>query len=312
MRTSVLTAVLLVTSVAVFAGVYRHDVAAKKYQALARQKQFDCVGRVMTGREKHNGTCVLISNRYALTAAHLFIESDVRNDTMYLAKDGRRTDTLEKGGSTLISYMPINNRVGDAKNYSVLINGKYYQARRVIIYPAYLDSMNAKTGNVYGDLALIELSEPVEGIVPAVVNSASNELGTTITGVGYGASGPADKPGLVEAHNEKIAGQNVADTLLGPMINGRESRIACDFDHATRTDCNKMGAATPVPMEYTWAGGDSGGGVFMQTNGQWLLCGTITGTTTDVAQLLKTGYYGQQLQFTRLSVFAEWIRGVMR
>lgn len=307
-----MTGVLLATSVAVFAGVYRHDVAAKKYRALAAQQQFDCVGRVMTGREKHRGTCVLISDRYVLTAAHLFIESDVRNDTMYLAKDGRRTDTLEKGGSTLISYVPVNKRVGDAKNYSVLINGKYYQARWVIIYPTYLDSMASKTGNVYGDLALVELNESVKDIAPAIMNKAYNELSATITGVGYGASGPADKPELVEGHKEKIAGQNVADTLLGPMINGRQSRIACDFDHATRTDCNMLGSAAPVPMEYVWAGGDSGGGVFMQAGGKWLLCGTITGASTDINQLLKTGYYGQQMQFTRLSVFADWIEREMK
>lgn len=86
--------------------------------------------------------------------------------------------------------------------------------------------------------------------------------------------------------------------------------LTWDFDHPTRDDCNRMGSAKPMPLEYKENGGDSGGGIFRKTNMRWELIGIVTGgpkAGVEVDRLLKTGYYGHISQHTRFSVFANWI-----
>ena len=63
-----------------------------------------------------------------------------------------------------------------------------------------------------------------------------------------------------------------------------------------------------MPLEYMCGGGDSGGGLFRQTQGKWELIGICSGADIDVEQLMKTGYYGQQMHWTHVSLFADWIR----
>lgn len=55
----------------VFAGIFRHDVPLEKFQALAKQKQFDCVGQ-MKYEESPAGSAVVISKNWGLTTAHTF------------------------------------------------------------------------------------------------------------------------------------------------------------------------------------------------------------------------------------------------
>lgn len=68
-----------------------------------------------------------------------------------------------------------------------------------------------------------------------------------------------------------------------------------------------MGSATPRPLEYICGGGDSGGGLFRQIENHWELIGICAGSSTDIPQLLKTGYYGQIMSWTRIAGFEKWI-----
>lgn len=81
------------------AGIFRHDVAIEKYEALAKQAQFDCVGQV--SREgKSIGSAVMISAEWAATAAHSFNSAD-------------------------------------DKNVTIEVGGKTYNATRIVIHPYY-------------------------------------------------------------------------------------------------------------------------------------------------------------------------------
>lgn len=273
-----------------FSGIIRHDVDEKAYLKLAVQKQFDCVGQVYKDTTP-SGSCVLISNRYVLSAAHVFIDSDTR------------PDTLEFNGQTIVTYVTYNHRVTEVSNVFIVLKGQKVKVKNIWLHPYYLDSLTKGSC----DIALLELEKPIENIKPAKLNTMFNELKSDVVGVGYGASGPADRPDLVGLFNKKIAGENVVDSIGGQLYLGYQTLLFCDFDHPNRKDCNKLGSPTPRQLEYITSGGDSGGGLFRKNNKSWELIGICSGGGTDIEQLMKTGYYGQIMEWTRTSVFKKWI-----
>ncbi|MBS1560245.1 MAG: trypsin-like serine protease [Bacteroidetes bacterium] len=291
---TVVTVFGIVAFLTLCSGVVRHDVKESKYLTLARQKQFECVGQIRKDTSV-SGSCVLIGDRYVLSAAHVFIDSDTR------------ADTIKMSGQTIISYTPVNTRVTDVSTIIVVIGGQKIKAKRLVLHPNYLDS--ATNGSC--DLALIELERPVTRVSSAALNARYDEFHSVVVGVGYGASGPAHKPDLVGLFGKKIAGENVIDSLGGLKYLDRETLLMCDFDHPTNAECNRIGSATPRPLEYVCAGGDSGGGLFRQRDGTWELIGICSGSNLDVDRLMKTGYYGQQMQWTRVSAFRDWVNAQM-
>lgn len=294
MKHNKFTIVLLyaLTFLTFFSGIIRHDVKEEEYLKLANQKQFDCVGRVYNDSTAI-GSCVLIADRYVLSAAHVFIE---RVGTSY--------DTTKVDGQVIISPVLYSKRELDITKMYFVFNGLRIKGKRLLIHPKYLDSLAQGTC----DIAIIELENTISSITPAKINSSFDELNSNVIGVGYGASGPADQTKLVGDHNKKIAGENTVDTLTGQKYLGFETLLMCDFDHPTRKDCNKIGSHIPKPLEYIGSGGDSGGGLFRK-NGGWELIGIFSSTRIDVNQFIKTQYYGQTMQWTRVSIFKDWVNG---
>jgi secreted trypsin-like serine protease len=274
-----------------FSGIIRDDVPEAAYRELANQPQFNCVGQVFTDTTAA-GSCVLISDQFVLTAAHVLITSDVRKDT------------IQMNGQTLIAYVPINERVSDASSIFIEFSGQRVRAKKLILHPGFLKDITE--GDF--DIALIQLEEPIHAIVPAKVYASAEELTSNVIGVGYGASGKANKPDSVSTQSMKIAGENVIDQVTGPKHEGKETILSCDFDAASIKGCNKMGSPVPRPLEYICSGGDSGGGLFKQTGNEWFLVGICSGGQTDIKQLMKTGYYGQIMDWTRVSAFTQWIQ----
>lgn len=283
-------AVSLIAFLTFFSGIIRHDIDEKEYLRLATKKQFDCVGQVLKDTLS-SGSCVLISDRFVLSAAHVFIDSDTRSDT------------INFNGQTVVTYMPYNHRVTDVKELSVVFKGQKRKIKNLWLHPFYLDSLTKGSC----DIALLELESSLDNITPTNINTEFNEQNSNVVGVGYGASGPADRPDLVSNYDKKIAGQNVVDSISGTKYMGFETLLICDFDHPTRKDCNKTGSPTPRPLEYVSTGGDSGGGLFRKKDNKWELIGICAGSNTDIDQLMKTGYYGQIMEWTRVSAFTNWI-----
>lgn len=276
-----------------FNGITRHDVSEDNYLAFAKEKQFDCIVPVFRDTASI-GSGVLISDRHVLTAAHIIVESDIKEDT------------IVQNNNTLILYQPYNVRL-DTSNINIIINGQKIRTKKVTPHPGY-----AADSSVHAfDLLLIELEEPVKGITPAVLNTRKDEMGAIVAGCGFGASGRADKPEDVGQFNKKIAGENTIDSLCGQKVNGQFSKLMADFDHPTRTDCNPLGSAKPLPLEYAVSGGDSGGGLFRQRKGKWELIGICSGSAVNIEKLLEVGYYGQTMTWTRVSVYNDWIKKEM-
>ena len=273
-----------------FLGIIRHDVDESEYLALAAEKQFDCVGQVFKDNLA-TGSCVLISDRFVLSAAHVFIDSDTRPDTM------------EFNGQTIIIYEQFNHRVTDVTNLYLIFKDKKVKVKKLILHPNYLDSLTEG----FCDIALIELEQPLKSISPAKINTAFDELNYDVVGVGYGTYGTANKPDLISESTKKIAGENVVDSIGGQEYLGFETLLICDFDHPDRTDCNKIGSPIPRRLEYIGSGGDSGGGLFRENDQKWELIGIYSSSSIDFDQFMKTGYYGQLMEWTRISPFTEWI-----
>lgn len=278
-----------------FSGIIRDDVSESKYLALANQKQFDCVGQIFNDSEAV-GSTVLISPQAALTAAHVLLESDFLPDTFRMK------------GQTIISFRPVNVRIVDADKLYLVFKGRRVKAKKIIVHPEFLSDMDK--GNC--DLAYIELEEPVSDIQAASVYTGTDELNSKVTGVGFGASGKAGKSDSLVFGNKKIAGENTIDRISGPKYLSNKTILSCDFDSDSLKKCNKMGSPKPLPLEYICASGDSGGGLFKQVGNDWFLVGICSGINTDIKQLFRTGYYGQIMNWTRVSAFANWINSMNR
>jgi secreted trypsin-like serine protease len=285
MTTLGLTFLVFLASVS---GIIRHDVPETKYLELGKQKQFDCVGEI------GGGSGVLIGEKYVLSAAHCFVDHDTRPDTSDALIDGKR--------ARLVVYVPSNHRVTDFSKLYATFNGQKIKVKRGVVHPSCLDSL---TRRCYCDIALIELEQAVTFIKPARMSCTFDELHSNVTGAGYGASGRADKPESVKSEHKKIAGQSVVDSLGGPEFENHETLLFCEFVSPN----DATGAHVPRPLEYICTGGDSGGGLFRQTEDGWELIGICGGGGggVDLQRLLKTGYYGQTMSWTRVSPFIGWI-----
>lgn len=270
-RRSIIFGFLFVFSTA-FAGIYRHDRDLKLYTSLASEKQFDCVGHIYNG--KHSGaSCILIGERTVLSAAHCFHDKHLRPDTVYFE-----------------------------------FNGVKYAAKKITWHEQY----SALNSNDY-DIAFIELQQRVINAVPAKLCTTYNELHSDVTGVGYGYINKADKPDKEDEEPVwgKMAGENVIDSIGGPLVDGKASVLVADFDAPKGCkyygQCNKMGSSLPKELEYDTNGGDSGGGLFRKGKEGWELVGIVSGGGIDGEQFLKTWYYGQVSVWTRVSAFQKWI-----
>jgi len=290
MRALGLTVLVFSASVA---GIIRHDVPEKKYLALGRQKQFDCVGQI------GGGSGVLVGAKYVLSAAHCFIDSDTKPDTSDTVLNGKK--------AKVISYVLSNYRVTGISKMYATFNGRKVKVKRVTIHPRYLDSL--ATGGGSCDIALIELEQPVTFVEPGKMSSTFDELHSDVTGVGYGASGRADKPESVKLGHKKIAGESVVDSVGGPEFENHETMLFCEFVSPN----DKTGRHVARPLEYICTGGDSGGGLFRQKGTDWELIGICSRAgIKDLQQFMKTGYYGQTMGWTRVSAFTGWIAEQMK
>lgn len=292
MKKFILSGLGLLFFIASPAGIYRHDIGKKAYMESGSSAEFDCVGEVLPKEGDGAASCVLISDRYVLTAAHVVVQTK------------RQAEDKEMNGIKLTIYNVVSSQPGKPEDYLFRFNDKKYKAKRIIIHPAYLDS--ATKGNC--DIALIELEERIEGITPVPLYHSSELLHRQVTGVGFGVSGPANKPEDVSPRHEKIAGENTIDSIGGFIYDGMPTLMFADFDHPENEKCNKMGLATACAREYIVGGGDSGGGLFCKVDGEWRLSGLCTGSHTDVQTLLTTGYYGQTMSWTSIFPFIKWIK----
>jgi len=275
-----------------YSGIYRHDVNVQDYINLADEPPFECVGQLFID-DKPGSSCVLINERIVLTAAHALIH----------AKEKSALDTIINGVN-LVLYTYHEPVLVNPPDIYVKLGSRVYQVKRIVLHPNYLREETKATC----DIAIIELLEPAIGIPIPLLNNKTDELNSSVFGVGFGASGPANRPDLVALKNKKIAGQNVIDSIGGYELSGIKTLLFADFDHPTDTTCcNTLGSSIPMPLEFMTTGGDSGGGLFRKNCDEWELIGITAGGGIELEQFMKSFYYGQIGTWTRVAALHEWI-----
>lgn len=235
------------------------------------------VGSLSVGTSTYTAT--LIAPNYILTAAHV-----VAGATL-----GSVTFNLNFGGD-------LTQRIGAAE---------------VFIHPDY---HGFNSPNLNDDLAIIRLANPVSAGVP--IYGLQHDVlatGTTLTFVGYGASGMGNIGVTISANPAiKRTGQNNADQFaLDDEGSGKAEIYYFDFDGPSDTG-NLMGGSTlGNALETTVGGGDSGSPAFLRSSdGNWRLAGVNTFTFTNIAgQTAST--FGTGGGGMLIPAYAKWIDSIV-
>lgn len=192
--------------------------------------------------------------------------------------------------------------VGDATSLTFRIGGSTYLGDSWVAHPRW-------NGDLLGgyDIGLLKLSSAVAGVTPAVRYSGSDELDAVGTSAGYGLTGTG-LTGATTFDGQKRAGNNVVDSLYGANL--RKARILLsDFDNPLDPFDSVYGSSSPLDLEYLIAPGDSGGGLFVDTDsglqlaGVHSFIGSFDGNTN--------ADYGDVSGDTRVSMFNKWIDDVL-
>ncbi len=246
---------------------------------------------------------VLIDSIWVLTAGHNFFTSD------------------DQSSPALASGIQVNFGV-DPENPD--------QTRKVaelVFHPTWLDD-----DDVYGnanDFCLVKLKEPVTDLPYAPLAKVNNEpLNATVWYAGYGDYS-RERGQDRNLYSKRHAIENVLDRVVGDINSQNRAGevyvgglVAFDFD-APDSSVNSLGdefisedepllgdgSSSAVPREFEGGTveGDSGGPLFVQIDGQWLVIGILSGGATEPIRRHRDGDYGDISIFTRVSTAIQWI-----
>lgn len=185
----------------------------------------------------------------------------------------------------------VGGQVGTPGNVSFTLNvggdlTHTYSASAISVYGGYTGTVVGADGVWHDDLAIVRLSAPVAGVIPAYDLYGGSLANQTLTLVGYGRGGDGVSGDTIGASaSVKRVGQNQVDDLLVDDDGGAAKEVFIfDFDGPTSTS-NVYGPPSPTNLalddEAQFASGDSGSPVFVDDNGVWKIAG-IANFNSDV------------------------------
>jgi hypothetical protein len=181
----------------------------------------------------------------------------------------------------------------DSRQYKMVFGGQRYD---IADYEPY-----AQQGH---DIVLVKLAGKVKNISFAVLDTTQSTPGDTLTMVGYGYQRPSDMLDHNVGIGIKTAAHNITDSLGGNRVNDVPTKLYADFDGPV------PGAGVAVPLEGMINGGDSGGGLFVQRNGQYRLIGIASGSHVTLNS--QRGFDGSVSYWAYTPAYYSWIKQSLR
>lgn len=154
-----------------------------------------------------------------------------------------------------------------AKNW-VKLDGKKREIEKVKVHPDV-------------DLAVIFLKEAVKDREPTPIYRGADEVGMIVWKVGFGLWAP-----LVKGHREMLKRTNIAKAMTNNVFEATENELHYRYESKGPGHTEFEGGTAP---------GDSGGPLYAQVDGKWVVIGVTTGP--------RKGFYAD----CRLSTKAAWI-----
>lgn len=171
-----------------------------------------------------------------------------------------------------------------------ILEGRSHTISRVVRHPSWKSD-----ADLTGDIALLELEEPVKGVEPAAIYRGSAEEGMEVTfagrgGQGTGLTGPDGEDGRLRGATNRV--DKVGESWI-------RFRFDAPEDPGT------------TPLEGISGPGDSGGPAYAILGGKLHVVGVSSGQDSKPAGG-KQGRYGVLEYYARVSHFSSWLDQVMK
>ena len=193
--------------------------------------------------------------------------------------------------------------------FNFAINGATYTSSEFHVYGGWTGAVSDG-----GDIALIKLSEFVAGPQTSQLYSGATAtlLGERAYIAGYGRTGTGET-GATGSSGVLHAGENLIEQTGGtpPFFKAYDDTILFfDFDDPTAArDDYRWSADEALAYEYMFAPGDSGGGIFVESDGAYLLVGVNSFLWANDGS--PDASYGDVGGFTSVADYADWIDGII-
>lgn len=172
-------------------------------------------------------------------------------------------------------------------NSSIIINGKVRTVKQLYVHPEY-------TPGKSHDIALVELTDPVLDVTPAIMFQSNTELGKNIWFIGIGGTGNG------------LTGQTIDNAQNKGKLRKAQNTISAAEGPLIEFTFNKGEKA--LTLEGVSGGGDSGGPAYLKDDNGFQLLG-ISSRTEGAS--LAIGSYDIKEIYTRVSFFQTWISQII-